>query len=81
MAKSEFIPGEAAPQLGRGITRQETKVLALLAEGLSNRQISTCLGVSLQTVKNHTCRIYKKLGAGNRVQAVLAAQRMGIVLF
>jgi LuxR family maltose regulon positive regulatory protein len=80
MTKYVAPPGGKAQRL-RGITRQEAKILALLAEGMSNKQISACLGISVQTVKNHTSRIYKKLGVANRIQAVIVAQQMTIVLF
>lgn len=79
--EEHIYPGDEAPQPWYGITRQETKILALLAQGMSNKQISVCLGVSVQTIKNHTSRIYKKLDVANRIQAVIVALQKGIVLF
>ena len=64
-----------------GITRQEMEVLKLLGQGLTNRQISVRLEISVQTVKNHTTSIYRKLKVANRTQAVLVARQMGLVLF
>jgi len=45
----------------------------MVAEGLPNQEISSTLGVSLHTVKNHLFRIYAKLGISNRVELVLYA--------
>jgi len=45
----------------------------MVAEGLPNLEISSKLGVSPHTVKNHLFRIYEKLGISNRVELVLYA--------
>jgi DNA-binding NarL/FixJ family response regulator len=52
-----------------GLSLRESEVLALLADGRSNREISTALYVSEQTVKSHLKSIYRKLGVTNRTQA------------
>lgn len=78
----DFIyPPDRESQHWPGITRQEMEVLKLLTQGMTNKQISVRLDISVQTVKNHTTSIYKKLKVQNRTQAVLVARQMGIVLF
>jgi DNA-binding NarL/FixJ family response regulator len=53
-----------------GITARELEILALIADGLSNREISGRLFVSENTVKTHSSRLFDKLGAKRRTQAV-----------
>jgi len=55
------------------LTPRQREVLALLAEGKSNRQIAGALGLSTGTVKIHMTRVFKTLGVQSRTQAVLAA--------
>lgn len=52
------------------MTRRELEVLAALARGLTNAQLSTRLGISENTVKHHLKLIYDKLGVANRASAV-----------
>ncbi|MFF2912091.1 LuxR C-terminal-related transcriptional regulator [Paenibacillus sp. NPDC057934] len=52
------------------LTEQETKVLQLIAKGLSNKQIAGSLSVTVETIKFHIKNIYRKLGVNNRVQAL-----------
>jgi NarL family two-component system response regulator LiaR len=53
-----------------GITPRELEILGLIAEGLSNREIADRLFVSENTVKTHSGRLFDKLGAKRRTQAV-----------
>jgi two-component system nitrate/nitrite response regulator NarL len=55
------------------------EVLALMAEGMTNREIAYELGLSPFTVKNYIERIYERMGALDRVQAVSKALREGII--
>ena len=53
-----------------GITPRELEILGLIAQGLSNREIAEKLFVSENTVKTHSSRVFDKLGAKRRTQAV-----------
>lgn len=58
------------------LTPQQFRVLALLGEGLLNKQIAQALRVSEATIKAHMTAILRKLGASNRTQAVLMVRRL-----
>jgi len=62
-----------------GISAREAEVLELLAEGLSNKQIARRLAVSPNTVKTHVARLYEKLGAERRTQAVQKARELSML--
>src|SRR5690606_16948921 len=53
-----------------GITPRELEILELIAQGLSNREIAERVNVSENTVKTHSSRVFMKLGARRRTQAV-----------
>jgi DNA-binding NarL/FixJ family response regulator len=59
----------------RALTRREREVLALLAEGRSNREIARSLGVSEKTIKTHVSSVLAKLGVADRTQAAVLAVR------
>jgi LuxR family transcriptional regulator, maltose regulon positive regulatory protein len=61
------------------LTARESEVLLLLAEGKSNREIADRLVVTLDTVKKHLTRIFGKLGAVSRTQAVARARELGLL--
>jgi LuxR family maltose regulon positive regulatory protein len=58
------------------LTRRELEILALVADGLSNQAIAERLFLSLPTVKSHVRSLLRKLGAGNRTEAVATARRL-----
>jgi NarL family two-component system response regulator LiaR len=62
-----------------GITRRELEILELIAAGLSNREIATRLFVSENTVKTHSSRLFDKLNAKRRTQAVQIAKDEGLI--
>ena len=62
-----------------GITRRELEILELIAAGLSNREIAEKIFVSENTVKTHSSRIFDKLGARRRTQAVQRGKAFGLI--
>lgn len=69
----------AAAPLAEPLTPREQSVLDLLAEGLTNQEMSERLFLSDSTVKANLARVMHKLGASNRVQALVLAVRQGLV--
>jgi DNA-binding CsgD family transcriptional regulator len=62
-----------------GITPRELEILEALASGASNREIAGRLNVSENTVKTHTSRVFDKLSARRRTQAVQRAKEAGLI--
>jgi len=61
------------------ITRRELEILELIASGLSNREIADKLFVSENTVKTHSSRLFDKLSARRRTQAVQIGKELGLI--
>ena len=61
------------------LTPRELEVLQLLADGLSNREMAERLFISENTVKTHCSRLFDKLGAGRRTQAVQVARQWRLI--
>lgn len=61
------------------LTKRELEILGLIAEGLSNREISEKLFVSENTVKTHSSRLFEKLDAKRRTQAVQRGKELGLL--
>ena len=61
------------------ITPRELEILGLIASGLSNREIGEKLFVSENTVKTHSARLFDKLGARRRTQAVQLGKSAGLI--
>jgi NarL family two-component system response regulator LiaR len=62
-----------------GITRRELEILELIADGLSNREIAERIFVSENTVKTHSSRLFDKLSARRRTQAVQIGKQLGLI--
>ena len=61
------------------LTRTEIRVLKYIAQGKTNSEIAEINFVSIETIKTHVQRIFKKLGVGNRMEAVAAAREKQIL--
>lgn len=61
------------------LTPRESEVLPLLARGFSNKEIAKNLGVSPDTIKDHLARLYAKLDASDRTEAVSRARDIGLL--
>jgi len=77
-AGAPFVPNERK-QEDLGITPRELEVLELIAQGMSNREIAGKLYVSENTVKTHSSRVFDKLGARRRTQAVQLGKEFGLL--
>lgn len=64
---------------GPQLSPREAEVLNLLADGLGVAEISKRLYISQSTTKTHVGKLYEKLGAGNRAQALMTALRLGLI--
>jgi LuxR family maltose regulon positive regulatory protein len=87
VAFPDVEPEQANPQnvqtpevdLIEPLSERELDVLALLAEGLTNREIASRLYLALNTVKAHARNLYGKLGVHSRTQAIARAQALGLL--
>lgn len=73
------VSPRAVPVDARGLSPREFEVLRLAAEGNSNGDIGRLLGIGENAVKTHTKRLYAKLGARDRANAVLIGYRRGLL--
>jgi LuxR family maltose regulon positive regulatory protein len=71
--------GGAQSELVEPLSERELEVLALLQEGISNREIAERLFLSVGTVKRHTHNLYGKLEVSNRTQAIIRGQELGLL--
>lgn len=72
--------GNPQAQAALKISERELEVLRELAAGLSNKEIAQRLSVSPNTVKTHVARLYEKLGARRRTDAILKARELGLLV-
>ena len=73
-------PGKRGPvELDAGLTPRELEVLALVAEGASNKTIARRLGISVHTAKFHVGSLLDKLDATGRADAVAHAAQRGVI--
>jgi LuxR family transcriptional regulator, maltose regulon positive regulatory protein len=78
LAREDAAPA-AAERLPEPLSERELEVLALVAAGMSNKEIAGRLFVSVTTVKTHINNLYRKLDARSRIQAVACARELGIL--
>ncbi|MEX2501641.1 MAG: response regulator transcription factor [Trueperaceae bacterium] len=71
----DWMPQVDLPEL----TGRERETLALLADGLTNREIADRLGIGAETIKDHVASLYRKFDVNDRVSCVREAERMGFV--
>ncbi len=77
-----FIPALLSATAGdqpSALTSRQREILPLLADGMPNKQIADMLGVTEGTIKQHLKDLFRRLGAGNRTQAVEQARRQGLL--
>jgi len=77
-AAVEFVRDQAK-LASLGITPRELEILELIAAGLSNKEIAARVFVSENTVKTHSSRIFEKLGARRRTQAVQLGKEFRLI--
>jgi len=77
--RPEAFDGNPQAQASLGISPRELAVLHELAAGRSNKEIAAELNVSPNTVKTHVARLFEKLGAKRRTDAINRARELGIV--
>ena len=83
--EGRYLPGELKPMLAEALAEEpltpaETEVLRALTRGLSNHDIAQVIGRSHDTVKAHLKDVFRKIGAGNRAEAVTIAGRRGLLV-
>jgi DNA-binding NarL/FixJ family response regulator len=83
-AGRRYVPSHVAVEIAKhvgdeALSERELKVLRLVAEGVGNKEIGSCLAMSEDTVKGHLKRIFAKLGANDRAQAVALGLRRGLL--
>jgi DNA-binding NarL/FixJ family response regulator len=84
LAGKTYLAPAAAAKLAEGVMRvqltpRELATLRLMADGKSNKEIGTDLGITERTVKTHLGHLFEKLGVTSRTEAVKVASRRGLV--
>jgi DNA-binding NarL/FixJ family response regulator len=76
-------PTLAWPALGAAkapaLTPRQRDILALIAQGRSNKEIAFALGIRERTVKFHVAALFARLGTSSRTEALVVALRMGVI--
>ena len=79
LSGSQKNSATVAVSKGKNLTARQLQVLGLVAQGMSNKQIAYEIGVSEATVKLHINALLRSVGATNRTQALIMAQKMGLI--
>jgi two-component system nitrate/nitrite response regulator NarL len=74
------VAGRPNENEGAPLSNREREILALLADGLINKQIAARLGISTNTVKTHLELLFDKLGVTTRAEAVATGVKRGLLL-
>ena len=77
--RSVLSPAPSAQPLTEPLSQRELEVLQLIAQGLSNREISERLFLALDTVKGHNRKIFGKLDVQRRTEAIARAHELGLL--
>ena len=77
-APAEFVRDQVKVE-SLGITPRELEILELIAQGLSNKEIADRVFVSENTIKTHSSRVFDKLGAKRRTQAVQLGKGLRLI--
>jgi DNA-binding NarL/FixJ family response regulator len=78
-AGTAAAPARPASPDAAALSRRETNIIELVAQGLSNREIAETLSISRLTVECHTKNIYRKLAVNSRTEAVYTARTRGLL--
>jgi len=79
MGQQRGLSSTEQPVMYEALTEREIEVLALLAQGMPNKEIAAHLTISERTAKFHVSSIMGKLGATNRTEAVSLAAQKGLI--
>jgi len=82
LVEKRKMPERASPTPQRPkqlLTDRENTIIEFIAKGKSNKEIARALGVTPETIKTHVKRIFSKLSAASRAQAVVRAQSLGLL--
>lgn len=79
LAANDRARADRARELARDLTPREREVLQTLAEGLSEKEIASTLGISVRTAHNHVANILGKMHVDSRLRAVITALRYDLV--
>ncbi|MBC7843206.1 MAG: response regulator transcription factor [Gemmatimonadaceae bacterium] len=78
-AEPVAFSADPARREAMGVTKRELEILGLMADGLSNKEIADRIFVSENTVKTHSSRLFDKLGARRRTQAIQVGKSSGLI--
>lgn len=76
---AERQSAQPANRAGDTLSARECEILGLIGEGFPNKRIARALAISPETVKSHVKRIFRKLAAGTRAEAVCRARSLGLL--
>ena len=77
---SSLVDKHVTGEVGAGLlTKRECSILDSIARGGSYAKVADALGLSIGTVQTHIKHIYAKLGVHSRTEAILEAQRLGLI--